>query len=58
MKTRFTALAIAFALFALGDAFVYFVMLPVSMNFLLSFGTDVVVPVILLDEYFPVNCHT
>ena len=39
------------ALFVLGDIFVYFVMLPVSMNFLLSFGTTIAVPVILLDLY-------
>lgn len=42
---------IAIALFALGDIFVYFVMLPVSMNFLLSFGTTVAEPVITLDSY-------
>jgi len=50
---RFIAIntAIAFVLFATGVAFVYFVMMPVSLNFLLSFGSDIAVPVILLDEY-------
>lgn len=42
---------VAVVLFLLGDIFVYFVMLPVSMNFLLSFGTTVAEPVITLDNY-------
>jgi len=50
---RFVAVntLVAIALFALGDIFVYFVMLPVSMNFLLSFGTTVAEPVITLENY-------
>ena len=42
---------LSIGMFALGDAFVYFVMMPVSLNFLLTFGADIAVPVILLDEY-------
>jgi len=50
---RFIAInvLVGVGLFVLGDIFVYFVMLPVSMNFLLSFGTTIAVPVILLDLY-------
>lgn len=39
-------------LFALGLAFVYYVMLPASMGFLLGFGADVAVPLIGIREYF------
>jgi sec-independent protein translocase protein TatC len=34
-----------------GVSFVYFVLVPVAMGFLLGFGGDVAVPVILLNEY-------
>lgn len=34
-----------------GGAFVYYVMLPVGLGFLLSFGTDIAVPVIDITEY-------
>ena len=37
--------------FLTGSAFVYYVMLPVSLGFLLNFGDGVAVPVILLSEY-------
>lgn len=37
--------------FLIGAAFVYYVMLPVSLGFLLNFGDGVAVPVILLDKY-------
>ena len=47
--TIFTALIVGF--FLTGISFVYFVMMPVSLNFLLTFGDDVAVPVILLDQY-------
>ncbi len=42
---------IAIALFALGEIFVYFIMLPVSMSFLLSWGTTVAEPLITLESY-------
>ena len=42
---------ISVLLFAAGVAFVYYVMLPVSLRFLLSFGSDVAVPLISLEEY-------
>ena len=50
---RFLAIntAVAFVLSATGVVFVYFVMMPVSLNFLLSFGTDIAEPVITLDSY-------
>jgi sec-independent protein translocase protein TatC len=38
-------------MFALGASFVFFVMMPVSLSFLLTFGEGVAVPVILLTEY-------
>ena len=47
--TIFTVLTVA--CFLTGAAFTYFVMLPVSLEFLLSFGDGVAVPVILLDKY-------
>ena len=47
----FVYTVLSIGMFALGDAFVYFVMMPVSLNFLLNFGTDIAVAVILLDEY-------
>jgi len=37
--------------FLCGIAFAYFVMLPTGLRFLLNFGTDIAVPVIVLDEY-------
>ena len=45
----FTALIIGF--FLLGASFVYYVMMPVSLSFLLTFGEGVAVAVILLAEY-------
>ena len=50
---RFLAIntVIAFVLSAIGVVFVYFVMMPVSLNFLLSFGTDIAEPLITLDSY-------
>jgi len=47
--TTYTALSIG--MFALGASFVFFVMMPVSLSFLLTFGEGVAVPVILLTEY-------
>ncbi len=47
--TTYTTLTLV--LFLTGVSFVYFVMMPVSLNFLLTFGSDIAVPVILLDEY-------
>ena len=47
--TIFTVLTVVS--FLTGAAFVYIVMLPVSLEFLLSFGEDVAVPLILLDKY-------
>jgi sec-independent protein translocase protein TatC len=43
--------AISIAMFALGASFVFFVMMPVSLNFLLTFGSGIAVAVILLTEY-------
>jgi len=43
--------AISIAMFALGASFVFYVMMPVSLNFLLTFGADIAVPVILLTSY-------
>ena len=50
---RFIAInaVVGLALFTLGDIFVYYVMMPVSMRFLLSFGADIVEPVITLNAY-------
>ena len=47
--TTYTALSIG--MFFLGASFVFFVMMPVSLHFLLTFGEGVAVPVILLTEY-------
>ena len=47
--TTYTALSVG--MFALGASFVFFVMMPVSLSFLLTFGEGVAVPVILLTEY-------
>ena len=47
--TTYSTLAIAS--FVTGAAFVYFVMMPVSLHFLLTFGEGFAVPVILLTEY-------
>jgi len=47
--TTYTALSLG--MFLLGASFVFFVMMPVSLNFLLTFGEGVAVPVILLTEY-------
>jgi len=46
-----TYTALTLGLFLTGVSFVYFVMMPVSLSFLLNFGSDIAVPVILLDEY-------
>ena len=43
--------AICIAMFALGASFVFFVMMPVSLNFLLTFGAGIAQPVILLTSY-------
>jgi len=43
--------AISIAMFALGASFVFYVMMPVSLNFLLTFGSGIAVPVILLTSY-------
>ena len=43
--------AISIAMFALGASFVFFVMMPVSLHFLLIFGSGIAVPVILLTSY-------
>lgn len=42
---------IAFALFVCGNAFVYYVMLPTGLGFLLNFGEGIAVPLILISEY-------
>jgi sec-independent protein translocase protein TatC len=47
--TTYSVLTIS--MFALGASFVFFVMMPVSLSFLLTFGEGVAVPVILLTEY-------
>ena len=47
--TTYSALSIG--MFLLGASFVFFVMMPVSLHFLLTFGQGVAVPVILLTEY-------
>jgi sec-independent protein translocase protein TatC len=47
--TTYTVLCIG--MFALGASFVFWVMMPVSLHFLLTFGQGVAVPVILLTEY-------
>ena len=43
--------AISIAMFALGASFVFWVMMPVSLHFLLNFGSGIAVAVILLTEY-------
>jgi sec-independent protein translocase protein TatC len=43
--------AISIAMFALGASFVFFVMMPVSLNFLLTFGAGIAQAVILLTSY-------
>ena len=43
--------AISIGMFALGASFVFYVMMPVSLNFLLTFGAGIAVPVILLTSY-------
>ena len=47
--TTYTALSVG--MFALGASFVFWVMMPVSLQFLLTFGEGVAIPVILLDQY-------
>ena len=47
--TTYTALSVG--MFALGASFVFFVMMPVSLNFLLTFGAGIAQPVILLTSY-------
>jgi sec-independent protein translocase protein TatC len=47
--TTYSALSIG--MFLAGASFVFFVMMPVSLSFLLTFGEGVAVPVILLTEY-------
>ena len=43
--------AISIGMFALGASFVFYVMLPVSLDFLLNFGSGIAQPVILLTSY-------
>ena len=43
--------AISIAMFALGASFVFFVRMPVSLNFLLTFGAGIAQAVILLTSY-------
>ena len=43
--------AISIAMFLLGASFVFWVMMPVSLHFLLNFGSGIAVAVILLTEY-------
>jgi sec-independent protein translocase protein TatC len=43
--------AISIAMFALGASFVFYVMMPVSLNFLLNFGSGIAQAVILLTSY-------
>ena len=47
--TTYSALCIG--MFALGASFVFYVMMPVSLQFLLTFGSGIAVAVILLTEY-------
>ena len=47
--TTYSVLSIG--MFALGASFVFFVMMPVSLNFLLTFGAGIAQPVILLTSY-------
>ena len=47
--TTYTALSIG--MFLMGASFVFWVMMPVSLQFLLTFGEGVAIPVILLDQY-------
>ncbi len=47
--TTYTAFSVG--MFLLGASFVFWVMMPVSLSFLLTFGEGVAVPVILLTEY-------
>jgi sec-independent protein translocase protein TatC len=47
--TTYTALSVG--MFALGSSFVFWVMIPVSLKFLLTWGEGVAIPVILLTEY-------
>ena len=47
--TTYTALSIG--MFLLGASFGFFVIMPVSLHFLLTFGEGVAVPVILLTDY-------
>lgn len=47
--STFTAIIVGF--FLVGSSFVYYVMMPVSLSFLLTFGEGVAVPLILLDQY-------
>ncbi len=42
---------ISLILFVLGISFGYFVIVPISMNFLLGFSTDVISPMITIDKY-------
>jgi sec-independent protein translocase protein TatC len=42
---------IAFFLFLAGNAFVYYVMLPTGLGFLLNFGEGIAVPLILISDY-------
>lgn len=52
-EKRMTGLisAVSFLLFAGGAAFCYFLILPVGINFLLAYGSDVLVPMIGISRY-------
>ncbi|MCK5493594.1 MAG: twin-arginine translocase subunit TatC [Candidatus Omnitrophica bacterium] len=43
---------ISLIFFILGVLFGYFVIVPISMNFLLGFSTDIIIPMITVDKYF------
>tara|TARA_Y100000310_G_scaffold332474_1_gene408132 strand:- start:832 stop:1614 length:783 start_codon:yes stop_codon:yes gene_type:complete len=43
--------AVTSACFLVGNAFVYYVMLPVGLGFLLNFGADIAVPMIQISDY-------
>ena len=50
---RFTAIfvSVTSACFLVGNAFVYYVMLPVGLGFLLNFGAGIAVPMIQISDY-------
>jgi len=50
-RTVLLFLVMAFVLYSAGVAFTYFALLPASLRFLLSFGTDIATPMIRMTEY-------